>query len=236
MKDKEILMQVREACEKNEILKNANPSSMAKMVSYGMLREYRKGETIFREREEVTKLYFLVEGCVALYRINRNQDRKVIFVLGHREMLNEVILQEPVASISCMALTDVKILSFTRRQFKEIVEQDFELSARVMDSLAKKLRRCYHQLSNTPNAMRLDRQVASKLWKLGRDFGQEKDGQVKICFELSITFLADMVGAKRETVSRVVKKLSDEGLIEVKKNYFYLSSLEELREYVLSVE
>lgn len=43
---------------------------------------------------------------------------------------------------------------------------------------------------------------------------------VEIDFDLSISFLAEMVGAKRETVSRQVKALTNRGLIEVHKKRF----------------
>lgn len=196
------------------------------------VKKYKKGELIFREREEVNKLYFVVDGFTALFRNNYNLDQKVIFVFGKNEILNEVIIQEEIASSSCMALSDVEVLVIQKEKFVEIMKNNFELSKAIIDSISLKLRRCYRQLGNTPNAMKLDKQVASKLWKLGRDFGRvQAEGVVKIGFELSITFLADMVGAKRETVSRVIKKLTQDKLITVKKNCFYILNMEELQKY-----
>ena len=52
-----------------------------------------------------------------------------------------------------------------------------------------------------------------------------------IDFDMSITYLADLVGSKRETVSRYVKLLSDNDLIVVRKNRFIIKNRENLLRY-----
>jgi CRP/FNR family cyclic AMP-dependent transcriptional regulator len=225
-------MTVREASEKCEILKSASPASKAKIISYGMLRKYRKNETIFRERETVESIFFVVDGYVALSKMNRNHDHKVVFVYGAGVLLNEVILEKNIASITGYALGDVTVLAFPRKHFLEIMEEDFLFTRMILNSLAIKTRRLYHQLGNTSNAMVLEKQVASKLWKLGRDFGVREDAAIRIDFDMTITFLADMVGSKRETVSRVLKKLTELELISMKKNHFRIYDMDRLKEFV----
>ena len=59
-----------------------------------------------------------------------------------------------------------------------------------------------------------------------------RDGGVEIDFDLSISFLAEMVGAKRETVSRQVKALTNRGLIEVHKKRFFIKDRERLKNFI----
>jgi len=54
---------------------------------------------------------------------------------------------------------------------------------------------------------------------------------VKVKFELSITLLADMVGAKRESTSRVIKSLKEEGLLEIQKGYFIMKDMKGLLDH-----
>lgn len=224
-------MTLKEACLVPGILQEANSSTKVKTISYGVLKKYKKGEIIFRDREEVNQIYFVITGYVALYKINKQHDKKVIFVFGSGEALNEVIVEEPISSINCETLSDTVILSFYRHYFLEMMEQDFNFSKAVMNSMAMKIRRLYHQLSNTSNSMHLDKQIASKLWKLSKDFGKEEKDRIEIGFDLSITYLADLVGSKRETVSRVVKKLVDKKLIEIDKNKFIIIDPKGLHNY-----
>jgi CRP-like cAMP-binding protein len=63
----------------------------------------------------------------------------------------------------------------------------------------------------------LERKLASKLWKLARDFGIPTEEGVEIDLNLTITFLADMLGVPRETTSRACTVLVDQGLIRMNR-------------------
>lgn len=227
-------MNVWDACGVCEILSSASPASRAKISSYGVLRRFKKDEIIFEDKGVVDRFVFVVSGYVAIYKVNRNLDRKVIFVYGQGVLLNEVMVSDPVASVSCVALREVQTLSFSRRQFLEIMEGDFAFTRLVMESMSLKIRRLYRQLGNTANMMKLERQVASKLWKLGRDFGVRKDDFIQVDFDITITFLADMVGSKRESVSRIIKKFSEQGIVRMERNTCKIYKLDELENIVLS--
>ncbi|WP_180272752.1 Crp/Fnr family transcriptional regulator [Konateibacter massiliensis] len=221
-------MTIKEACTIPKILQYANASTKERLVTCASLKTFQKGEFIFQDKENVSQLYFVIKGYVSIFKVNKKQDKKAIFVYGEGEMLNEVIIQEPVASVSCEALGEVIILVIPRGVFLELLEQDFGLTKAILGSLAVKVRRLYHQLGNTSNMMNLERQVAAKLWRLAKDFGVSEKDEVQINFDLSITFLADMIGSKRESVSRAVKCLSEKGIIRAERNRFYICDMEQL--------
>ena len=87
------------------------------------------------------------------------------------------------------------------------------------------------QIKNTSNSITVDRQIALKLYKLARDFGIETDLGTEINFDLSITYLSEILGAKRETVSRQVKVLSELGLIKVVRKRFTIPNQNTLLDY-----
>lgn len=227
-------MTVKEAFEIITILQKMNPLTKEKAIGFATIRTFQKGEFISMDKEEVNQVYFVVKGYVSIFKVNKKLDKKVIFLYKAGEMLNEVILQEPVASVSCETLSEVTILSFKRKAFLSFMEQDFELTKLVMESMALKVRRLYHQLGNTSNMMNLEKQVAAKLWKLAKDFGVKDKDEIQIDFDLSITFLADMLGSKRESISRVVKCLTEKEIIKVRKNRFYICDPERLIRVVKS--
>ena len=224
-------MDLYEAINHIAILEQASPATKAKILSCAHLKKVQEGEILFREREPVEMILFLVTGFAALYRHNHQGDRKIIFVYGSGEILNEVILENAIASISGQALSESYLLMISRNHFLELLD-DAAFSRIVMCSEAKKIRRLYRQLANTTNMSRLEQQVAAKLWKLGRDFGEECEEGIRVQFELSITFLADMIGAKRESVSRTIKVLKEENLLEIEKGYFIIKDMELLLEKV----
>ena len=209
-------MNIRSIIDCIPILNKAEPASKAKIVTYGISDKYQKGTYLFRVRDQVNRIYIVVSGVAVLERVNRNNDKRAIFLLSQGDIINEVILEEPVSSINCYALSDIEVVSFSRTQFLEIMEHDFYLTRMVIESMAKKIRKLYHQVENTTKMMKLDMQVASRLWKIARDYGILVEGHTEIPFDISITFLADLVGSNRETISRVIKKMSEDNILSIK--------------------
>lgn len=194
-------------------------------------RFFKKGEHLFFERQKVDCLYFLDAGCASLYKLDVHQDRRIIFVLKPGEWVNEVILDGKAASINCVFLVDSRVLCFEKTRFLEICRQHSILAKAVMDSMSLKIRRLYHQIRNTSNTTRGDKRIAAKLWKMARDCGVSCAEGTRIVPELSITMLAEMLGSKRETVSRQLKILADRRLILLEKRHFIVPDRDVLRDY-----
>jgi len=64
-----------------------------------------------------------------------------------------------------------------------------------------------------------------------RDYGVDIDNGVKIELNITVTYLADMLGSSRETISRALKHLETIGLIKYDKKKIILKSREEVSKY-----
>jgi len=220
-----------EAFEAVEIFREARSSTYDAIVSIASLRRVKRGEHLFHDKEPVHTLYALVSGRASLYKINSIGEKKVIFVYGKGKMLNEAMLQKLPASINCEMLEESVVMALPRDALWRIMESDPALNRAMIESMALKIRRLYRQLKNTTNALNGEKRVAAKLLKLSWDHGVEDEDGVRIDMNLTVTYLAEMLGSKRETVSRQVKKLNEQGLIMVKKNKFIIPDQEKLSKY-----
>ncbi|MDO4275372.1 MAG: Crp/Fnr family transcriptional regulator [Eubacteriales bacterium] len=210
------------------VFRNISQSAADKVCSAAILYKYGKNEVIFREKEETASFCFVAKGIVYLSKLNHHQESRVIFLCGEGEMLNESLIDGHNASATAMTLTETVIIKICVRDMRELMRQEPAIADAVMKSMAGKIRRLYRQMKNTNNSVHLEQQIAAKLWKLSKDYGIQEAYGRRIPFDLSITFLADMVGSKRETVSRKVKKLAELGLIEMKGKTFIINDQEEL--------
>jgi CRP/FNR family cyclic AMP-dependent transcriptional regulator len=224
-------MSIHEAVALVEAFRQATAGSIRDLAGCGVLRGLTKGEQLFFDKEPAKKLYAVVSGLVTLYTVDSQGEKKVIFILDKGKLINEVMLQGEKDSINCEAFEDAQILCFDKQDFQRIMEQDAMLAKGIMDSLAIKVRRLYRQLKNTPSSVRSDKRIAAKLWKLSRDYGVSYGTETKINMDLSITYLADMLGARRETVSRQLKSLTEQGLIRIEAGQMIIPDRDKLSEY-----
>lgn len=225
------MISVKQALAVPEALQDIKDVTLKELERCGILLEMKSGQHLYRDKDEVNNVYFVISGMATLYKNNGLGEKKIIFVYGKGSMLNEVVLQDLFESASCEILKSGIILAFPKKRFIQLMEQDFRLNKAILDSMALKIRRLYRQLKNTTNAMLGEKRLAAKLWKLSRDYGEKTDKGTVVQMDLTITYLADMMGSKRETVSRQLKKLTEKGLIQYEKNTFIIPDMEQLNFY-----
>ena len=194
------------------LFSQVNKNTIFKLNEICFVKELKKGEHLFRDKEVIKNIYVVKSGKVALYKQSESAQKKVIFILGKDTIVNEVIIDDLPSSINCEAFEKAEILCFDRMLFLDIMKDDFELSKIIINSLAMKVRRLYRQGKNSI-PIKVEKRVAAKLWKLSRDYGIEIEEGTLIDLNITITYLADMFGAPRETISRALKFLTKENLI-----------------------
>lgn len=224
-------MTLEEAFDISNILRAASPESRTEIASFSFIRQYAKGQHVFYDREELTCFYILLDGIASLYKLNTLGEKKVIFVLPPGYMLNEVVFQELSAAINCEVRLDSQILVLPKERLWHVMAKDQALTRAAFHSMAIRTRRLYRQLKNTTNAMKGEKRLAAKLYMLARDYGRETEKGILIDMQLSVTYLSEMLGSKRETVSRQIKKLSEMGLVVMEKNRFWIPNPEYLSNY-----
>ena len=217
------------------LFNKVSKTSIEELSNIGESKCYLKGSHIFRDKEEVNKIYIVYSGKVALYKLNESAQKKVIFILGENTVINAVVLDDLAASINCEVFEKAEILSFDRVKFQEIMKKDFELTKIIISSLSIKVRRLYRQLKNS-TPIKVEKRVAAKLWKLCKDYGRDVEEGTLIDLNISITYLADMFGAPRETISRALKILQEKNLIIYQKKRIVVKDKEEMANFFKGIE
>ena len=115
------------------------------------------------------------------------------------------------------------------------MKKDFELTTIIINSLSIKVRRMYRQIKNT-TPIKVEKRVAAKLWKLAKDYGVEVKEGTLIDLKISVTYLADMFGTHRETISRALKILQDKNLIICKSKQIIVINKDKLSEFFKDID
>lgn len=218
---------MRERIMKIPIFKELKTETIDKLSKICSIRELKKGDVLFFEREKVQHIYIVLNGTVFLYRDSLKEYRRIVFLLEEGKVINEVIFDGRTASINCEAFEKSTILAFPVEELKNVMREDFDLSFAILTSTGHKVRKLYRQLKNaTP--IGLDKKLAAKLWKFSEGFGvncYDKNLSCKrknndciawtiVHKNITIKFLGEMLGSTRESISREMKKLENLGLIK----------------------
>jgi CRP-like cAMP-binding protein len=195
-----------------------------------ILRHYHQGEIIFFDGDEVDYLYIVVEGKVKISKFTSSGKEKIIHILEEGDIINEISLDRRKSSITAEMLEAGELILINITSLLRMMEDNFVLTLQLFNSLSLKLRQSYRQLRNL-GLKKTGPRVASRLWKLARDYGEKNRQGIKIDLNLSQRELALMIGASRETVSRFLKGLEREDVIKVGNTQITILDIEGLREW-----
>lgn len=214
-----------------ELFSNVSESVIDRIIEMSEMKTYEKGFCLFYDKEKVEKIYIILSGTVSLYKLNENGQKKIIFILGTGKIINDVFFDDLPSSINCEIYETTDILSIGKEYLIEMMKLDFNLCENVIKSLSSKTRRLYRQLKNTPSSVKVEKKLAAKLYKLSLDYGINNEGGTCIDMDLTVTYIADLLGCPRETVSRAMKKLQENNLIDYKNKRVIVYDKDNLAEF-----
>ncbi|MBU3161167.1 Crp/Fnr family transcriptional regulator [Clostridium frigoris] len=197
------------------------------------INKLKKSQILFSERQNIDYIYIVLEGKVTMYKLSEKGRKRVVYILNKGEIINNANFDEYTSSINCEGFEDSEIIGISKIELLNIMKVHFKLTEMILCSTSKKIRRLYRQIKNTI-PIKMDKRVAAKLWKLSKDYGVETQEGTLIDVKINVTYLADMLGSSRETISRAIKELQIVGMVKIKNRKFIVNR-EKLNEYFKSV-
>ena len=174
-------------------------------------RSYAKTAVVLTEGEMGDSLYMIQSGKVKVV-IGDEEGREIILkILGPGDFFGEMsMIDKEPRSASVTTLEPATFLVLTHAAFEKCVEQAPRIAKVVMQILAHRVREADRKIG-TLALMDVYGRVASTLLELA----VYTNGKLVVGEKLSQQDLANMVGASREMVNRILKDLTERGFISI---------------------
>lgn len=185
-----------------------------------------KKETIlFNEGQQLDNLYFIKEGFVKLYRMSDQGKEAIIYLYGPGHILGvrAFTSEDECAKHSAAAITDLKILTISRKDYFTILGAYPEYLVDLLHVFIDRLNYTERKLAG----FILTDVVARVSAFLADCFGRFGD----LPFSLTHQRIAEFVGAFRETVTLAIQKLEKEKVISLNKGRLKILDLKKLHKY-----
>jgi CRP/FNR family transcriptional regulator/CRP/FNR family cyclic AMP-dependent transcriptional regulator len=199
------------------LFSNVTDEDLEQVASHLIERRFPRNTTIVEEGLAGDYMYVIREGRVKVTKLSEDGREKILEFLDAGSFFGEMALldREPrIASVK--TLKPVKLLALSRTDFLNLLRKSPDLALSVIQELCKRLRTVDDQASAL-SFQRVKDRTKGLLQRLARD-PHEEGGRVTP--PLTHQQMADMIGTSRETVTRVVKDLKQEGwLLQEGKRY-----------------
>ena len=174
---------------------------------------FAKNQTIFSQDDPATGFYVVAQGRVKVYKLSLDGREQILHVFGPGEPIGEVpVFAGDTFPAHALALEPSRLLFFPRERLRSLFENDPSLALNMLAVLAGRLRE-FTRLVEDLSLKELPSRLASYLVQLQNAQG----GKEQVNLEVSKGTLAKVLGTSQETLSRVLKRMTEAGIIEVDK-------------------
>jgi CRP/FNR family cyclic AMP-dependent transcriptional regulator len=190
-----------------------------KLTQHSTTRTYPSNTILISEGDSTDSLYVMLEGKVKVFASDQQGKEVILNILGPGEYFGELaLLDDEPRSASVRTMAPTKVMVITKHDFKTCLATDSEMAYKLIKVLIGHVRAL---TSNVKSLALLD--VYGRVARTLLDLAENVDGQMIIVQKLTHQDIADMVGASREMVSRILKDLVSGGYITIKNKRFTIN-------------
>ncbi|MDO5017893.1 MAG: Crp/Fnr family transcriptional regulator [Lagierella massiliensis] len=183
-------------------------------------KSYKQGITIYNENEKCTGIDIVLSGSLQAYSLSENGSSMILFEFPHGKTIGANLLFSPSNfyphNIYCM--TDSKVLHITKKAI-EFLLTNFEFTLEFIKMLSANSNRLNHKISMvTQKTLRENLLDYLKQQSILQNSNP-------IILPISKKQLADLLGVRRPSLFRELKKLKEKGIVHVDNRKIYLNYL-----------
>ena len=193
-----------------ECLSDEDLDAVAQAVK---VKSFPKNTILFSEGDESDSFYVICEGRVNV-GINDAEGKEIILSrLGAGEYFGEMALMDGEPRSAFVMTKDAcRMMILSKSDFKRILSLNYD----IMLTLLKEVQRRLREANKKIESLALMDVYGRMAWLLIQLAGSSEPGAM-IPDKLTHQEIASMVGASREMVSRVIKDLTNDGYISIRR-------------------
>jgi len=184
---------------------------------------YTTNEIVFSLGQKLDSIYHINDGYVKMVRYLENGDERIIGILGPGDYLALLgVLQNKENYLAtAIAITKIEVKKISRNEVINAYQKCDSFKERCLNCAVTRSNLFKDYLIQSAN-IDVKERVINTLKILFEKFGYIDDSQQILDLPFSKTVLANIIGIRRETLSRVLSKLQKEDIIWYKNNKYIL--------------
>jgi CRP/FNR family transcriptional regulator, cyclic AMP receptor protein len=198
----------------DKLVQTANGSdALDELVKERELRKFKKKQIIYTEEKNPYKMYYIRKGKVKAYKTNDDGKDLVMKLYKEGDFFGYIaMIENTTYKETTEALEDTEVAVIPREAFDQLMNGNMNVVKKFMRLLANDITEREQQLLGMAyNSLR--KKVADALISIEKKYGEE--GNKEWTIDLSRGSLANIAGAAKESLVRVLSDFKEEGLIEV---------------------
>ncbi len=197
------------------IFSSLDETELTKIVSLIRQKRFEKGAVIFHEGNLLEHLVIVNRGKVKLSRCCEDGREQIYYILSEGEFFGErALLKDQEARFNAEAIADTLLCMIGKNEFQRLMLKHPSISLKVMEELCKRLDKMESLVRNI-SPREADARLSSMLMEFAEKYGKDDPLGIVIDVPLSREEMANYIGISRETLSRKLGLLREQGAVDL---------------------
>lgn len=195
------------------VLQNLPATDLAILRAHQSEEYHQKGGIIFREGAWPSGIFYIIDGRVKKYKLDKEGGEQIIYVAGPGELIGyHAVLAGDRYPDSAAALEKSQVAFIPREDFLEALSQSDVLSRRLLKTLSHEFGVLANNLTLFARKSVRER-LALQLVVLREKYKENFQPGMAVEINMSRSDLASLTGTARENVVRVLGEFKDKGIL-----------------------
>lgn len=191
---------------------------------FGVSKNYKKGETIYKEGEYSNNIFLVYKGSVKSFKIDEFGKELILNIHKDDDFIGlSAIIENSRYYESIMAMEDLEIMHVSKNILQQILENNYKLSLEIFQLINENLTEVKEQLLQMAyGSMR--RKTAQTIIK----FAKMMDHKPSDSINISRRDLAGVAGIATESLIRTLTDFKKMGILEIEGRNIKILDFEKL--------
>lgn len=187
-----------------------------------IMRTIPKGQIVYSQEDRAEALFLLKRGRISIYRLTPGGKRLELASIGPKAFFGEMpLLGESLRHTYAEATEESLLCVMSRADVERLIRDQPQVALRMIEVLGRRLAIVDARLEELAYRSAPAR-IAAVLLRLS-------DGKADIDLAVTHQEIGDMIGALRETVTKILDEFQEEGLVKLRRGHVLLCDPNGLR-------
>jgi CRP/FNR family transcriptional regulator, dissimilatory nitrate respiration regulator len=204
-------MKIADEISKAPLFNGLPAEQIGELAQICLEQRYEKGQELFSEGDIAKGFYLVVSGKIKIYKLSMEGKEQILHIFGGGEIFGEVpVFAGGSYPANAEAIEPSQAMLFPRTSFIELIGREPAIAVNLLGILSQRLRRFTHMIEDL-SLKEVPGRLAAYLMYLGERSGSRQTLEL----EITKAQLASLLGTIPETLSRILAKMAQQGIISV---------------------
>ncbi|MBI5905419.1 MAG: Crp/Fnr family transcriptional regulator [Deltaproteobacteria bacterium] len=195
-----------------ELFSGLPPGDTAKVRSLCVERTISRDAAVFRQGDPPDGACILKKGLVKIVSLSEKGADRILHILRPGDVFGELALIGEPRPFTAVALTDAVVSVLPSARLQEMLSSSPSFSRNFLRLVSLRLHDVERNFPAFAQAWPHHR-LAKELLHLAEDLGDETPKGTRVTLRLTHEDLSNLIGASRETVTILIRKFEEMGLV-----------------------